>query len=113
MLTRDELATLLCEVEATINSRPLTFVGEDSPQPLSPAHFLLNRRYLYQPTGQVPVNERHALLERDRLRLTLLGKFWDVWRHEYLKGLPASVSKFKTKGVLRVGDCQNIIQGNE
>ena len=50
-LTVVELNTLLVEVEACINSRPLTFVSDDSQcaQPLSAAHFLLNRRHLYQP----------------------------------------------------------------
>ena len=45
LITRGELETLLHEVEAVINSRPLTFVGDsvDSLQPLSPAHFLMER----------------------------------------------------------------------
>jgi hypothetical protein len=44
-LTRVELETSLCEVEACINSRPLTFVGDsvDALTPLTPSHFLIGR----------------------------------------------------------------------
>ncbi len=41
------MSTLLTEVEATLNSRPLTFVHNelDEPQPLTPAHFLVGERF--------------------------------------------------------------------
>ncbi|KRZ71106.1 hypothetical protein T10_9077 [Trichinella papuae] len=41
----DELRTVLCEVEARINDRPLTFVGSDAQEELAlnPAHFLIGR----------------------------------------------------------------------
>ena len=41
-LSRTELETCLCEVAASITSRPLTFVGTDidSSVPLTPNHFL-------------------------------------------------------------------------
>ncbi|XP_077545161.1 uncharacterized protein LOC144158266 [Haemaphysalis longicornis] len=39
----EELATTLCEVEAVINSRPLTYLTTDAdgPHPITPAHFWL------------------------------------------------------------------------
>ena len=45
MLTRGELETSIHEVEACINSRPLTFVSDDVKglNPLTPSHFLLGR----------------------------------------------------------------------
>ena len=41
-LTKPELETCLCEVVASINSRPLTFVGAniETSVPLTPNHFL-------------------------------------------------------------------------
>ena len=46
-LKKAELETTLHEVEACINSRPLTFVGDDidSQVPLTPTHFLLGNRF--------------------------------------------------------------------
>ncbi|XP_064469670.1 uncharacterized protein LOC135384399 [Ornithodoros turicata] len=54
-LTLDQLTTLLTEVEAMVNSRPISFVYSDSnePDPLSPAHFLVGKhitRLSDQPT---------------------------------------------------------------
>ncbi|KAL2076872.1 hypothetical protein ACEWY4_027539 [Coilia grayii] len=45
-LSFEEMTTILTEVEATLNSRPLTFVNNDldEPQPLTPAHFLVGKR---------------------------------------------------------------------
>ncbi|XP_066956296.1 uncharacterized protein [Macrobrachium rosenbergii] len=49
-LSRSELETTLHEVEACINSRPLTFVGEepDVANPLTPSHFLIGRSAGFQ-----------------------------------------------------------------
>lgn len=46
-LTYDELTTLVIEVEAVVNSRPLTYVStDDFEQPLTPAHLLTGHRLL-------------------------------------------------------------------
>ncbi len=44
-VSRSELETLLHETEACVNSRPLTYVGDEpnSATPLSPSHFLIGR----------------------------------------------------------------------
>ena len=40
-LTFDELVTVVIEVEATLNSRPLSYVSpDDLDEPLTPAHLL-------------------------------------------------------------------------
>ncbi len=54
-LTREELDTVLIEVEACVNSRPLTFVG-DGPEdrtPLTPFHFLLGMPSAYDQDREV------------------------------------------------------------
>ena len=44
-LTLDELTTALTEVEAVINSRPLTYVTtEDVEEQLTPSHLFVGRR---------------------------------------------------------------------
>ena len=45
LVTKDELQTLLCEIESVVNLRPLTYLGNvDDPQPLCPAAFLGTER---------------------------------------------------------------------
>ena len=49
-LTYDELATVLTEVEAILNSRPITYLSsEDIEEPLSPSHLLTGRCLLTLP----------------------------------------------------------------
>ncbi|MBA4719447.1 MAG: transposase family protein [Nitrosopumilus sp.] len=46
----DELITALTEIEAVINSRPLTYLSPDNlEEPLTPSHFLCGRRILNLP----------------------------------------------------------------
>lgn len=54
-LSFEEMTTILTEVEATLNSRPLTFVNNDlnEPQPLTPAHFLVGERLTSLPPKQL------------------------------------------------------------
>jgi len=112
LVTRDELVILLCKVEATINSRPLTFVGGDAPQPLSTSHFLLNRRDLYQTKTELPIDDRQTLLDHDKVRLDVLNKFWAIWHKEYLRNLPVTVSKLANRGSLKVGQIVIVREDN-
>ena len=91
-LTRTELETTLHECEACINSRPLTFVGDDldSSQPLTPAHFLVGRGVIHQPVGakEHPVSTAQELVSRLEVRNVILDRFWSVWSTEYVRNLP-------------------------
>ncbi len=91
-LTRVELDTVLSEVEACVNSRPLTFVGDcpEDRSPLTPAHFLLGRSSAYERVDRVGTDElsREELLARKGVRDAMLDRFWTLWSDDYLKGLP-------------------------
>ena len=54
-VNKTELETTLIEIEACVNSRPLTFLGDevDSMQPLTPSHFLIGRSAGFQPENHV------------------------------------------------------------
>ncbi|XP_064625963.1 uncharacterized protein LOC135486793 [Lineus longissimus] len=105
-LTRTELETLLHEIEACINSRPLTFTGDtiDSPDPLTPSHFLIGRGSHFQPEEGLSSDDREVvppvtsvdLQDRLALQELRLKQFWEVWTKEYLRNLPHVVTKFKT-----------------
>ncbi len=87
----DELRTVLVEVEAVINSRPLTYLSaENLDEPLTPSHFLCGRRILSLPDdlSEQDVNEEEFTLTQPdlsrRLRyLAMLNQFWKRWKEEY------------------------------
>ena len=91
-LTRAELETTLHEIEACINSRPLTFVSDDPDQekPSTPSHFLLGHdgHYLSERSEPAPIETADDVRRRFDLRQSVVDKFWIVWSSEYLRNLP-------------------------
>jgi hypothetical protein len=89
----DELSTVLVEIEAVVNSRPLTYLSaEDLDEPLTPSHFLYGRRILSLPDGlsEEDVDDEEFTLTDAGLNRRLkylnavLNQFWKRWRGEYL-----------------------------
>ena len=80
------------EIEAFINSRPLTFVSDDPDQekPLTPSHFLLghDRHYLSESSEPTAIETADDAHRRFDLRQSVVDKFWVVWNSEYLQSLP-------------------------
>ena len=116
MFRRSELETCLHEVEATVNSRPLTFVGDglDSEEPLTPSHFLIGKNMSEcSLVVEDPENvTRRTLTDRERLRRKQLDRFWKVWSDDYLRNLPPSVAKFQRRGQLSEGSVVLIHEEN-
>ena len=93
-LTYDELLTAVTEVEAIVNSRPLSFISSDDlEEPLTPSHLLIGRRALSLPDNlfyngdedddDAEVNPSF-LNKRLKYLSTILNRFWKRWRDEYL-----------------------------
>ena len=84
-MTEGSLRTLLCEVEAIVNSRPLTTVSDDPSDlsPLTPNHLLLQRSGTPLPPG---LFEPDDLVCRKRWKQVqyLADLFWQRWTKEYL-----------------------------
>ncbi|XP_065891658.1 uncharacterized protein [Dysidea avara] len=93
--TIDQLITILTEVEAIVNMRPLTYVYDEiySDFTLTPAHFLMSR---FQPlllsTADSDDEEDEycnikdsatSLLDTWRKGQQQLNSFWQIWRNEY------------------------------
>lgn len=80
-----ELPTLLHELAALINRRPLTLCSTDprDAEPLTPAHFL----YGCPPVGLVPPEGVLELPAFSALRSRLSEDFWRRWLKVYLAGL--------------------------
>ncbi|XP_070537459.1 uncharacterized protein [Ptychodera flava] len=96
-VTFDELRTLLTEIEATLNDRPLTYVStnEDDPIALTPSHLLYCRPSTTLPYISVDNEEfndpsygnHNALNERYQHLSYLQSSFWKRWSTEYLTAL--------------------------
>ncbi|KAL0810972.1 hypothetical protein ABMA28_010266 [Loxostege sticticalis] len=86
--SEEVLATLLAEVEMTVNSRPLTHVSLDpeEPEALTPNHFILLGPAHEPPMGETSPQDlqgRHTWRTSQRLA----DLFWARWVREYLPEL--------------------------
>ena len=90
-LTFDELRTVLAEVEATINCRPLTYqYDEPGVDVLTPSHLIYGRRIKGMPDDIVESDDytgNNACEKRFRYLTMRLRHFWNRWRREYLANL--------------------------
>ena len=88
IVSYDELLTLVIEVEAVLNSQPLTYISsEDVEEPLTPSHLLVGYRILTLPDSSVPDDPEYSpegLTRRMRYLSWTFQNFWDRWKKEYL-----------------------------
>ncbi|XP_053699167.1 uncharacterized protein LOC128746143 [Sabethes cyaneus] len=88
LLTMIEFVTLLCQIEALLNSRPL-YASSDDPadlEPLTPGDFAIGRplNAIPEPTyDKIPLNR----LSRWQYVHNLRQAFWKRWSREYLMKL--------------------------
>ncbi len=84
-----EFYTALTEVEATLNSRPLTplySTDADDQLTITPGHFLIGRP-LRSPPTLPPSQAKLSNLRRWQLVQRLNHDFWIAWRTQYLQSL--------------------------
>ena len=90
-LTFDELRTVLAEVEATINCRPLTYqYDEPGVDVLTPSHLIYGRRIKGMPNDIVEADDyrgNDTCEKRFRYMAMRMRHFWNRWRREYLGNL--------------------------
>jgi hypothetical protein len=112
-LTYEEMSTLLCQIEACLNSRPLCAVEIDPAEfeTIAPGHFLIGSALLAPPGPNIG---RDATKIRDRWILVqkLQQDFWKIWLKEYLSRLQER-NKWKTEQRnLKIGDLVIINEKN-
>lgn len=84
-LTYEELSTLLVEIEAILNSRPLCAVGDtfDGTNYLTPSHFLIDDNIKTIPKNDV--RDTHVNRLSTYRQITHIKQcFWKRWSREYL-----------------------------
>lgn len=88
VLDDEGLNTLLCEVEAIINGRPITKLSDDPRdlEPLTPNHLLLLRTGPVVPPGNFTKHDNYYT-RRWRQVQYLADIFWKRWVREYLPSL--------------------------
>ena len=95
-----ELNTILTEVEAVLNSHPLTYpyVDINDASALTPSHFLCGHRLPTLPDTRVSVKESYPdyiptdvsikeLTKRAKYHEIVIQAFWPRWQKEYLTHL--------------------------
>ena len=105
-LTFEELSTVLAQVEACLNSRPLVSVNvpdEDGIQVLTPGHFLIGRPLCALPDPSFSYRPV-SLLKRWDLCQNLIRHFWQRWSSEYLTSLNKFSKWHHPTRNLQVGD---------
>ena len=87
-LNYTEMLTVLTDIEALINSRPLTYIGDDirDRRVITPALLAIGRD-LESPPDNLPKKAEVSLSERYRYQQRLQNHFWSRWLQEYLPGL--------------------------
>ena len=76
-LTYEDMSTVLCQIEATLNSRPLTPLhnDDDGIEALTPGHFLINRPLKALPDASAATLHPLSLLKRWQLGQSLVQHF--------------------------------------
>ena len=85
LLDDQGLLTLLCEVEAIVNGRPITKVSDDprDSEAPTPNHLLLLRAGPSHPPGHFQKTDNYSRRIRRQVQY-LADVFWKRWMREYL-----------------------------
>lgn len=103
--TLEEVTTVLCRVEAALNSRPLVPASADPNdlECLTPGHFLIGRPLLSIPDPE-PSNTQASMRTRWKLLQQSFRFFWRRWSQEYLSTLQARGKWTKSGNNIEVGN---------
>lgn len=84
----EEFSTLLCQIEACLNSRPIAGLSNnpDDLSYLTPGHFLIGTALLAPPEPSV-AHIKEGRLSRWQAITSMNERFWKVWSCDYLRSL--------------------------
>lgn len=106
----DEIYTILTEVEAMVNSRPLTYVSDEISELsyLTPASFLIGREIINIPVKPVDSTDKSQrkkdlkklMIQQDRA----LNLLWKTFREEYVRNLGTVPTNVKEDKCIKEGE---------
>ena len=105
-LTFEELTTVFAQIEACMNSRPLSPLSNDPNDlsPLTPGHFLVGEPLVALPESDMR-EVASSKLNRFHYMKQMVQHFWDRWYKECISDLnKRSKWKYPTGSGLKVGD---------
>jgi hypothetical protein len=111
--SEEQLHTLMCEVECTMNSRPLTRVSDDPNdlEVITPNHLLQMKNTSHLPPGKYTEEDKYAR-RRWRQVQFLADLFWKRWTREYLPTLQQRQKWLYPERNFEVGDIVLIIDSS-
>ena len=85
----EDFTTLLTQIEAILNSRPITSVSNEPNDALAltPGNFLIGRPVTALPEPKTTGKETISLTRQKKRMDNLIGDFWKKWSTEYLSNL--------------------------
>lgn len=111
-LSYEQFSTVLAQIEAILNSRPLSQVSDDpnDVRAITPAHFLIGREFqaISEPSYQkIPPGR----LSKWQFLQDLKQKFWNLWMTHYLHELQQRQKDFKIT-TFKIGALVLIVDDN-
>ena len=113
LVSLETLRTVFAEVVTILNSRPLTPSSDDPNdfKPLTPSHFLLQRRNLALPPGLFVSEDLYQRMQWRQAQF-LADCFWKRWMREYIPMLQQRHKWIGEKGSLAIGDLVLVVDDN-
>ncbi|XP_072378087.1 uncharacterized protein [Diabrotica undecimpunctata] len=113
IFTFEELTTILAQIEAVLNSRPLCPLS-DSPNDfsfLTPAHFLIGSSMTSYPKKDISTKSKNSLSLWQKCS-KIQQHFWKCWSRDYLHRLQNKPKWFLPQETIKVDDLVLLIDDN-
>ncbi|XP_055634171.1 uncharacterized protein LOC129774457 [Toxorhynchites rutilus septentrionalis] len=113
IFTFEELSTLIAQISATMNSRPLTPISNRpmDAQPLTPAHLLIGRALTTVPEVNL-LERQNSSLSRWQFIQRLSQEFRSRWQTEYVRSLQRMSKWQRPSQNVSVGDFVLLVDDN-